>query len=124
MLHEGLPTSPPQRRLKRLGQVQTRLTTEQLAQLLERYRKGERAFQLAAAFGLHPKTVGAILKRAGVRRPRSMTEQEREEAIDLYTIGWSCSRIGKRLGRNHGTIWRALKVSGVKMRDEHGRYRL
>ena len=117
---EGASGEKPHRWPNLRRQHQTRLTQEQTAQLLERYRKGERAYQLAAAFGLNRKTVAAILVRAGQRRPRSMTEEERAKAIKLYAEGWSCARIGKYLGRNHGTVWLALKAAGVVLRNSSG----
>ena len=120
ILEQRLNTKP-HRWPKPPRQHQTKLTADQRAQLLERYRKGERAYELAAEFGINRKTVAEILVRAGQRRPRSMTNEERAEAIKLYAQGWSCARIGKHLGRNHGTVWLALKAAGVKLRDEHGR---
>jgi hypothetical protein len=82
---------------------------------------GERAFELAKAFNLDRRTVAGILSRAGIRRPRSMTDDERAEAVRLYEQGWSCVRIGERLGRNHSTVWLALKAAGVGLRDAQGR---
>lgn len=113
----------PARPKPKLRQIQTRLTSEQLAQLLERYRKGEKAYRLAQIFNIDRRTVASILVKAGVRRPRSMTEEERAEAIRLYNDGSSCARIGKKLNRNAGTVWLVLKQAGVKLRNEHGQPR-
>jgi hypothetical protein len=39
------------------------------------------------------------------------------ESITLYDQGWSCLRIGEKLGRDDGTIWLALKKAGVELRQ-------
>lgn len=98
-------------------QAQTHLAEAQRIGLLERYLSGERAFELARAFKLDRRTVASILVRAGVRRPRSMTDGERNEAARLYAEGWSCQRIGDHLGRDHGTVWLALQSVGVQLRQ-------
>jgi DNA-directed RNA polymerase specialized sigma24 family protein len=97
-------------------QVQQRLTAEQQAELLERYLAGERAYQLAAAFQVHRSTVAKLLTDAGVRRHRSLSADDITRCVEFYAQGWSCERIGQDLGRNHGTIWLALKTAGVKLR--------
>ena len=78
------PSRPPK-------QVQVRLSAAQEVELLERYLAGERAFELAKAYGVDRRTVADRLSRAGVRRPRSMTDQERIDAARLYGQGWSCA---------------------------------
>lgn len=108
---------------KRPRQNQVHLNPEKQAELLQRYLSGERAFELAKEFGVHRGTVAKILTRNGLRRPRSMTPDKISTAVELYGRGWSCAQIGAELGRNPGTIWRALKVAGVQFRDEHGRER-
>ena len=112
----GPPASPvPQRH------HQTHLTDDKRVDLLERYMSGERAFELARAFNLDRRTVASILSRAGVRRPRSMSAEDRAEATQLYEQGWSCARIGEHLGRNHSTVWLALKAAGVELREPWSR---
>jgi DNA-directed RNA polymerase specialized sigma24 family protein len=104
------PSRPPK-------QVQVRLSAAQEVELLERYLAGERAFELAKAYGVDRRTVADRLSRAGVRRPRSMTDQERIDAARLYGQGWSCARIADRLGRHAGTVWLALRSAGADLRQ-------
>lgn len=120
-LVETRPSKGRQRR-GRLSprQQQTHLAEDQRIELLERYLGGERAFQLATDFNLDRRTASSILVRAGVRRPRSMTDDERREAVRLYAGGWSCARIGELLGRDHGTVWLALKTAEVQLRQTVG----
>ena len=121
----SLTASPPQirpgrKRPQAPRQAQTHLGEDERVELLERYLGGERAFELAKAFNLDRRTVAAILVRADVRRPRSMTADERATASRLHVEGWSCARIGQELGRDHGTVWLALKALGVVMRSPTG----
>jgi DNA-directed RNA polymerase specialized sigma24 family protein len=101
-------------------QQQTHLSSTQRTELIERYQAGERAHVLARAYGIHRATVAEILERAGVRRSRSMTVEERQEAVSRYAEGWSCARIGELLGRDASTVHRALVAAGVRMRDVRG----
>jgi tetrahydromethanopterin S-methyltransferase subunit G len=71
----------------------------------------------AQAFDVHRTTVARLLADNDVRRPRSLTNDEIEESMKLYQRGWSCQRIGEKLGRDDGTIWLALKKAGVELRQ-------
>jgi DNA-binding CsgD family transcriptional regulator len=104
-------------------QTQHRLTADEQRELIERYLEGQRAYQLAEALHVNRSTVSRLLADVGIRRPRSLTPDEIAECVELYAQGWSCQRIGQRLGRDHGTIWLALKTQGVKLRDTQGRER-
>jgi hypothetical protein len=104
-------------------QRQHHLTAREKADLVDRYRRGERAHELAAAFEIDRRTVAKLLVHAGIRRPRSLTANEVIEAARLYEAGWSCAKVGEQLGRRSNTIWLALRAAGVAMRDCHGRER-
>ena len=71
---------------------------------------------LCEAHNVHRTTIDRLLRSTSLRRPRSMTEAEITEATHLYADGWSCARIGAELGRNHGTVWRALQATGLELR--------
>lgn len=115
-LLEMEPSRPPGETSPPPKQIQNRLTAGQQAELLERYLAGERAHILAEAYEINRTTVARLLTETDVRRPRSLTEAEIAEAIELYEQGWSCQRIGDCFGRDHGTIWLALKSAGVQLR--------
>ncbi len=102
-------------------QPQARLTEIQRQELISRYVAGERAFRLAAEFGLHRESVTNVLVKAGVRRPRVMTEPERVKAAWLYGQGWTCKRIGEEFGRSKDAVRRALHEAGVELRDGRNR---
>lgn len=101
---------------------QRRLTSAERAELVDRYLAGERAFELALAYGLHRQTVARVLVDAGARRPRLMTESERIEAVQLYSEGWTCQAIGHELGRSRDAVRQALHVAGVQLRSGYGNH--
>lgn len=110
------PSRSPDKRRRSPKQVQVRLSKAKQTELLERYLAGERAYELARTFGIDRHTVAHHLARAGVRRPRLMTDEERNDAARLYEHGWSCARIAQELARDAGTVWLALKAAQVEMR--------
>jgi len=91
------PSRSPDQDVRSPKQVQRRLTVDQQAELLERYLAGERAHLLAEAFEINRTTVARLLTDTGLRRPRSLTDSEIAEAVQLYGLGWSCQRIGVQL---------------------------
>jgi len=92
--------------------------------LVVRYRAGASANDLAAQFKIHRRTVSAHLHNHGVTmRGQSLAEAQVSLAINLYGQGLSVAQIGTRLSVNGGTVWLALRASGVQMRDTHGRAR-
>jgi hypothetical protein len=84
---------------------------------------GEKAHRLAEDFHVHRSTIAKLIADAGIRRPRSLTLSQVDEAIALYAQGWSCDRIGQHLDKSAKTIWGALREAGVRLRDTHGRER-
>ena len=110
------PPSPAQPR-----QPQHRLYSAERDELVQRYQAGERAKDLALAYGVHRVTVAEIAKRAGVRHPAAMSPLDIQQATRLYAEGMSCARIGQRLGWHANTIWRALRAQEIAMRGPHDR---
>lgn len=72
---------------------------------------------LATRYGIHRHSVRAHLDRAGVVvRPRGLTDLQTDEAVRLYVAGWSLTKLAERLGCDHETVRRALKLRGVVLR--------
>jgi hypothetical protein len=68
--------------------------------------------------------VARALREQGVRiRSLPMMPAEVLQADRLYAQGLSLARIGDQLGYDASTVHRALRVSGVTMRDAHGQRR-
>jgi hypothetical protein len=101
-----------------------RLTQEETSALAQEYRAGATVYELAVRFHIHRTTVSEHLHGLGVRMRRQGLDQGQvDQAAALYSHGWSVARIGGHLGVDGGTVWLALRASGVRMRDTHGRER-
>lgn len=99
-----------------------RLKPAIVAEIVARYQAGETSTAVAAAYGLSKGSVIRLLRDAGVPiRRQGLTDDQTTEAAHLYESGLSLARIGEHFDVDHGTVWRALKNQGVKMRDGHGR---
>ena len=113
--------SVPRPVVTRVAPRTKRLSADETADLCRQYEAGRAAFELAKDFGIHPATVTATLKRAGVEvRQRGLNPEQIDEAEKLYRDGQSLARIGQHFSVDHGTVWHQLKKRGVKMRDTHG----
>ncbi|MBP5867928.1 hypothetical protein [Streptomyces scabiei] len=98
------------------------LAPDEVAELVEAYRRGATELSLAREYGVHRHTVDRHLERAGVvKRPVvKMTPARVELAKELYEQGLSSNQIGKKFGISGSTVWKALKRAGVRMRGTAG----
>ena len=116
----GLPvvrgcTPPPAQRQRRLQRAEQE-------DLVARYQAGDLMSELAQRYGIHRRTVSAILKRHGVpTRPSGLAPEQVQRAVLMYAQGRSLAKIGKLLGVDAGTVHARLRQQGVQMRDTHGR---
>jgi hypothetical protein len=96
----------PQRAEERLGPVG-------VGQLVADYLAGQSTKQLQRTYGLSQGAVLRLLDVAGVpRRQRGLSEAQVQEAVGLYTEGWSLTRIGDRFGKDHTVVKNALLKLG------------
>lgn len=96
------PHRPRQRSEDRLG-------PDGVAQLVADYQAGRSTKWLQRTYGL---SQGAVLRLLDVngtpRRQRGLTDEQVQEAIRLYTQGWSLTRIGDHFGKDHTVVRNAL----------------
>ena len=119
----ALPDDEPFKAAK-VFHTQRHLTDTEQAALITKYQAGSDMWQLAKEFGLHRRTVRAILDRHGVeRRQRALTASQINEAVRLYQRGASLTEVGRRFGVEHSTIRKHLIARGIARRDTHGRDR-
>ena len=106
----GAVARPPQSGVKR--QKVRQLSPAQVDDLVERYRAGASAPQLAEVFGIHRLTVLEHLKRRDVPRranTRKMTDEQAREARAMWQIGMSYAEIACRLGVHPKTAKREIE---------------
>jgi DNA-binding NarL/FixJ family response regulator len=76
----------------------TRLSSGQVAELINGYHSGQTVYELAARFKIHRATVSAHLHRHGITLRRlGLDDDGIALAVRLYEDGWSVARIGERL---------------------------
>jgi DNA-binding CsgD family transcriptional regulator len=102
-------------------QVQNRLSTDLIDELVAAFQGGATHSELAAQFNIARTTVISHLKRAGVRRSRNGIPTDLiGEAAHLYRDGCSLADLGERYGVNPKTVWAALRKAGVSIRPRRG----
>jgi Homeodomain-like domain len=104
-----------------LRQPQVRLDKAQRQQVADQYRAGIAVKDIAAAFGVHRKTVREIAIEDGLDpHPRGLHPEDVGRATRLYRSGWSLARVGEEFGVNASTVMNVLKREGVEMRPRQG----
>ena len=100
--------------------LQTRLTSDQVDQLIGAYQDGLSMEDLASAFSIDPRTAGNHLKRRGIpSRSRKLTDEQIYEASELYQQGWSLARLGQHYGHSESIRYRFKRV-GMQLRSRNG----
>jgi DNA-directed RNA polymerase specialized sigma24 family protein len=119
-----VPSGPSEVNLRTPKQVQRRLKTTEIVELVAHYQAGTKVKDLAARYRINRNTVIGHINRAGVRRHYpALVSEEIMEAAQLYRSGWSLAAIGGHFGVNASTVRTALLRVGVAMRDCQGQER-
>ena len=104
--------------------TQRRLSTSNIADLIAAYDAGATISQLAAEFGIHRTTVGALLDRRQVPRHRERTAWDSgtlEKAAELYASGLSLADVADQFGIDAQTVANRFRRAGVAVRPRRGR---
>ncbi len=116
-----VPEGSPEVNLRTSRQVQHRLQTHEVDDLVSRYRAGAKVGELAANFGVHRDTVSEILDRQGIaRRQKGLAPELLGEVIALYRSGSSLATIGAKMSVDAGTVALALRKAGTPLRPRRG----
>lgn len=92
------------------------------SEIVELYKSGIPAHEIAERFSIHRITVSNYLQRATVaKRPKGLTGQQTDDAVLSYVAGDSFATIARRLGCSPMTISLALRRQGVEIRLRPGR---
>ncbi|MBB4930382.1 lambda repressor-like predicted transcriptional regulator [Lipingzhangella halophila] len=117
-LESFLPTKEPQQ----VPRAIQRPTDKHISDIVAEYREGATIRQLAIKHRIGRETVSKILKQSGVTMRRTgLTPEQVEEAVRLYTKGWSLAKIGNRFSVDGKTVWSRLTDRGVRMREPYER---
>jgi transposase-like protein len=91
--------------------------------LIKAYEDGSSVRDLATQYEIHRSTVVAHLERHGIsRRPnvRKLSDEQIEEAAQLYESGLSLEKVGALLDVNATTMRDWLNKAGVTIRPRRG----
>ena len=111
---------PSRRPVPSLRQKQTRLTEQQVFELIAMHERGTSIDELAAGFDIHRTTVMTHLERAGAERRTGLIQRHLDEARDLYESGSSLARVAEHFGVDAETVRRAFKNAGIALRPRRG----
>lgn len=116
----GRYSNPP--RPDTVRQLQRRLTTDEIDELLEAYVAGEPIRDIAARHGIHRTTVIGHVTRRGLprRSDHSWSDQELQTAADLYAAGQSLATVGRDVGIDAATVANRFRRAGVPIRARRG----
>lgn len=94
-----------------------RLSPNTIAELVDAHRSGTSTTKLCEKHGLSKGGLLRILQEHGVEmRNQPMTEDEIDRAVKLYSEGHSLNAVARQLGKVKGSVWKALRDTGIQMR--------
>ncbi|WP_278265269.1 helix-turn-helix domain-containing protein [Nocardia sp. AG03] len=98
-------------------QLDRRLSTETVAELVRAYRSGTSTGKLCEIHQLSKGGLLKILSEHGVEmRYQPMTNEEIDWAVRLYGEGQSMNAIARQIGKAKGSVWKAVRERGVERR--------
>jgi hypothetical protein len=91
-----------------------KLSSAVQVEIAQCYQAGERPVDLAREYGISEWRVQELRKRFGLaKHPISMTSDEIDVAVLLFSEGLSFNKIGARVGRDPKTVAKELRLRGV-----------
>src|ERR1022692_2879184 len=118
---EMVPSGSRQAKVRTLRQVQNRLRSHEIVDMVEQYRGGAKVGELATIFGIHRDTVSAILDRQALsRQRRGIPAEAVRDVIAAYQSGSSLATIGAEMSVDPGTVALTLRRAGVALRPRRG----
>jgi transposase-like protein len=111
---------PSHRPVRSLPQKRTRLTQEQVFELVAMHERGVPIDQLASVFGVHRTTVMTHLDRAGVEGRTGLIDRHLDEARNFYESGSSLARVAEHFGVDAETVRQAFRKAGISLRPRRG----
>jgi transposase len=105
-----------------------KLSEEQEQEVIRFYKEGMSSTDIALQFGVSASPILGILRRHGVPRRdcvnsrlarygKVFTEEQQQEAVNLYLNGVSSPELSIRFGVKYSSILAALRRRGIEPRD-------
>lgn len=99
--------------------LQRRLTPQERAELVARYRAGEDTPALSREYGISKCGLLHLLGKEGVTmRKQPITSQDAERAARFHESGLPITEIVNRIGYSYSTVRKSLHKSGVAVRPK------
>ncbi len=100
-----------------IHRLSSRLTPEQIVDVVRRYEAGESARALAAEFGVASSALIRLLReRRVVVRRQTVTPEQEDLMVRDYKAGMTVAEIKDKHGISHGAVLRSLHRMDVEMR--------
>lgn len=119
-LSRQMPAESPANEMQppRPRNLRRRLTPQAIEEIVTRYTAGEKTPVLSQAFDISESGLRDLLRAEGiVLRGHAITEEDAEQAVQLYGSGLTMTAVAAQLGYAHGTIRTALLKRGVVLRS-------
>ncbi|WP_420898072.1 helix-turn-helix domain-containing protein [Cryobacterium lyxosi] len=121
---QGLRDTPCEPAEFQLHRLSSRLSAQQIKDIVRRYEAGESARTLASEFGVAPSALLRLLReRNVVVRQQVVTPEQDETMARDYEAGMTMAELEEKHGLSHGAMLRALHRRGVAMRPKAPRQR-
>ncbi len=97
--------------------VDNLLTASERSTILELYSRGFSYQEIAKRIGRGSSSVGRVVRKHGCPRPCTLSQEDRDEIVQLYKAGWSQSRIETERGHSWHTVRGVITESDVEKRS-------
>jgi len=124
-IHQGTREAPSEPAEFQIHRLSSRLSTEQIDDVVQRYEAGESARMLATESGVAPSALLRLLREKNVVVRQQIVTPDQEVAMTQdYEAGMTIAELKEKHGLSHGAVLRALHRVGVEMRAKAPRRKL
>lgn len=99
---------------------QHRLQPKEVAELVAAWQGGASQKELVVFYHISRSTLMEHLRRAKVPPRRALRPEDIQEAVRLYSQGWSLAKLGEKFDVAGATVATALRAAGVSIRPRRG----
>lgn len=102
--------------------IRHRLDAETIQHIISDYQAGNSTITLMRLYDISKGAVTRALQDAGIeiRQQGLQTDEDRTEAVRLYSAGWSAAKVGAKLGCSADTVLMLVRQAGHAVRPRVG----